>query len=188
MKYIIGTNIFFILLFGIIFALAKNFEFIIYVGVIIFFATIIGLSLKKIKYPKYVLWGLTIWAVMHMAGGGLYIGTTRLYDLMLIPIVGDPFHIFKYDQLVHMFGFAVTTAVMHVFIKPKKISEYLTVFFAGMGAGALNEVVEFMVVVIAASTGVGGYYNTALDLCFNLIGAGIAILLLYKADKGNLFK
>ena len=43
---------------------------------------------------------------------------------------------------------------------------------AAIGVGLLNEVIEFAMVVFAdAGEAVGGYYNTALDLVFNLIGA-----------------
>ncbi len=46
----------------------------------------------------------------------------------------------------------------------------------GMGAGALNEVIEFMAVLIFPETGVGGYYNTAGDLTANLIGSLLALI------------
>jgi putative membrane protein len=45
-----------------------------------------------------------------------------------------------------------------------------------MGLGALNEIVEFAAVVASPSTGVGGYYNTALDLVFNGLGATLAVI------------
>ena len=44
-----------------------------------------------------------------------------------------------------------------------------------MGMGALNEVVEFMAVLNAPETGVGGYFNTALDLTFNMLGVLFAL-------------
>ncbi len=42
---------------------------------------------------------------------------------------------------------------------------------AGLGMGALNEVVEFIAAEIVPDSGVGGYENTALDLCADLVGA-----------------
>jgi hypothetical protein len=40
------------------------------------------------------------------------------------------------------------------------------------GIGMMNEVIEFGLVIWAdAAAEVGGYYNTALDLVFNFIGA-----------------
>jgi len=52
-----------------------------------------------------------------------------------------------------------------------------------MGISALNEVIEFSTVVFFNSTGVGGYYNNALDLVFNAIGAAIAVLFMHKNNK-----
>jgi hypothetical protein len=51
--------------------------------------------------------------------------------------------------------------------------------FAGMGLGALNEIIEFVAVLIIPETNVGGYVNTGWDLMANLAGclfAGILIL------------
>ena len=41
--------------------------------------------------------------------------------------------------------------------------------------GAVNEMIEFIVVLLVPDNGVGGYYNTLLDIVFNFIGAIIAI-------------
>ena len=49
----------------------------------------------------------------------------------------------------------------------------------GMGLGALNEIIEFIAVLIIPETNVGGYVNTGWDLVANLTGclfAGILIL------------
>jgi putative membrane protein len=51
----------------------------------------------------------------------------------------------------------------------------LIVFLASIGIGALNEVIEFSVVVLFTS-GVGDYFNNALDLVFNAAGALISVL------------
>ena len=45
----------------------------------------------------------------------------------------------------------------------------------GSGVGAINELVEFLAVLTVPETGVGGYENTALDLCSNLIGGFAAV-------------
>jgi hypothetical protein len=53
----------------------------------------------------------------------------------------------------------------------------------GNGAGALNEVIEFLTKITVPHTDVGGYYNTALDLFFNMMGSlmgGIAGILLIR--------
>jgi hypothetical protein len=47
----------------------------------------------------------------------------------------------------------------------------LWAFFAAMGFGALNELIEFLAVLSVPETGVGGYYNTGLDIVANALGA-----------------
>ena len=54
---------------------------------------------------------------------------------------------------------------------------------AGLGLGAVNEIVEFTATVITPNTGVGGYVNNALDLVTDLLGAVIAIIYLRKREK-----
>ena len=49
---------------------------------------------------------------------------------------------------------------------------------AGMGFGALNEVVEFVVTLLVPDNNVGGYFNTAMDLVFNMLGAILAAVLI----------
>jgi hypothetical protein len=44
-----------------------------------------------------------------------------------------------------------------------------------MGLGAVNEIVEFIMVLALPQTGVGGYENTMWDIVFNTIGAIIAV-------------
>jgi len=158
--------------------------------VIILFLVIILLTNKKVQYSNGLLWGLTIWSVMHMAGGGLFFGGTKLYEIILLPIVAEPFNIFKYDQLVHAIGFGVATLLAFQLIKPllrknnrKWTALSIVIVMAGLGMGALNEILEFAVTVIAPSTGVGGYENTALDLVFNLFGAIVAMFFIHKKEN-----
>lgn len=49
---------------------------------------------------------------------------------------------------------------------------------AGMGFGALNEVIEFFMTLLVPETNVGGYINTGWDLVANLVGALIAVSLI----------
>ena len=49
---------------------------------------------------------------------------------------------------------------------------------AGMGFGALNEVVEFAATLMMPSTNVGGYVNTGWDLVANLAGCVIAAIII----------
>ena len=135
-------------------------------------------------YPNGVLWGLTAWGLLHMSGGGLYVGKIKLYEIILIP-VSEKYHIFRYDQFVHIVGFGVATLVMYHLLKPllrpgldRWTALSIVVVMAGLGVGALNEIVEFAATVVVPETGVGGYTNTSLDLVSDLVGAVFAMIII----------
>ena len=66
-------------------------------------------------------------------------------------------------------------------IKHNKILLSLIIILIASGIGAFNEIIEFFAVVFFnAAKGVGGYFNNALDLVFNLIGAIIASFIITK--------
>ncbi len=182
--------------FIVIFLSRHNYEFVIYVLVIILLGIFILLSNKKVNYPNALLWLLTIWAIGHMAGGGLYLNDKKIYELIIIPLVGQPYYILKYDQLIHAYGFGVTTFLSFLLLKPllkdsikKWTALSIVLVMAGLGFGALNEIIEFIATVLVPETGVGGYINTALDLVFNLIGAILAILFIrYREIKSSKHK
>ena len=170
--------------FSILFLSRKNYEFLLYIGVIIFFLALILGTNKKVDYPNSVLWGLTAWALLHMSGGGLYIGKIKLYEVMLITL-SEEYSIFRYDQFVHIIGFGVATLVMYFLLKPllrpdldRWVALSIVVAMAGLGVGALNEIVEFTATVLVPETGVGGYTNTSLDLVSDLVGAVLAIIII----------
>ena len=121
-----------------------------------------------------------------MLGGGVRLNGDVLYSLQLIPIVNaGELVILKFDQFVHLFGFGVTTLLAYHLLKRylnNKVNYkvfYSALVLIGMGFGALNEIVEFAAVVAFPQTGVGGYYNTALDLVFNMLGAIIAVVFIH---------
>ena len=185
---ILIVNLIFLLIYFFIFFQRKNYEFILYIGVILLFGIIIILTNKKVNYPNYILWGLTIWGFLHMSGGGILINNARLYELILIPL-SESYKIFKYDQFVHIIGFGVSTLVMYHLIKSllrsnhKWVALSIVIVMAGLGVGALNEIIEFIVTVIVPSTGVGGYENTSLDLVADLIGALIAMVIILIKER-----
>lgn len=159
-----------------------------------FFLLLILSTNKGVNYPNALLWGLTVWAILHMAGGGIFIKGVKLYEIMLLPIVQAPYYIFKYDQFVHMVGFGIATFAMYYLIKPflkedleKWTALSIVIIMAGLGVGALNEIIEFFATVILPKTGVGGYENTALDLVANFIGAvaAMAIILVRERTKSD---
>ena len=175
---ILLINILALVVFSGFYLSRQNYEFLIYIGVIIFFLLLILLTNDRINFPNTVLWGLTVWSLLHMSGGGLYFGGKKLYSIMLIPLVGEPYLIFKYDQFVHIVGFGTATLAMYYLIKPllrqtiqKWVALSIVIVMAGLGVGALNEIIEFLATVLVPETGVGGYVNTALDLVADLLGA-----------------
>lgn len=169
-----------LLIYGYLFQTRGNAEFLLYIGVIVLFLLLILFTNKKVQYPHAVLWGLAIWSFLHMSGGGILISDGRLYEVILIPLT-EAYPIFRYDQLVHIIGFGVATVLMHHLLRPYLKSKKmgfglgLVVVMAGLGVGALNEMVEFLATVLVPSTGVGGYVNTSLDLVADFIGALIAV-------------
>jgi uncharacterized membrane protein YjdF len=172
-------SILYVLIFGIYYIIKQNYEFLIYVFVLIFFIILVSKLHLRFKFSTEVLLGMSIWGLMHMAGGGVYINGTKLYAIQLIPIV------LRYDQFAHFYFYVFATIFMyHVieyYLDKKKMNwPVVAVFlvFTGMGIGALNEIIEFIAVLSVDSTGVGGYYNTLWDLVFNGFGAIAGVLYL----------
>ena len=175
----------YIIAFSAWFVAAGNYEFIVYVITMVALVLLVGLTLRKAQYPLAALWALSAWGLLHMAGGGLPVDGSVLYNLRLISIVDTPdIFILKYDQLVHAYGFGVTAWVLHHLITlhfPETRGTATALVYpalASMGLGATNEIIEFSAVLLVPDTNVGGYMNTALDLCFNAIGAIVAVVIL----------
>lgn len=175
-------NLAYILGFGAYFLITGNYEFVWYVVVMLMLLGLIGGTLRISHLPNHILWLLSLWGFAHMAGGGIRLGEHVLYAQMLIPFITEgEFSILKYDQFVHMYGFGVAAVAVH-FLLSRKIYGYIsalwlsiTSILVAMGLGVINEMIEFAAVLASPSTGVGGYFNTSLDLVFNTIGAVIAI-------------
>ncbi len=157
-----------------------NYEFLLYVAVILVVGAWILWKQRRIKFGLPILWGLSAWGIMHMAGGNVRVGDGVLYDVILVPLIAE-YHILRYDQVVHMLGFGIATLLCHHLLRPflrdgiERIGTLLfLVVLMGSGFGAINEIIEFIAVVAMPETGVGGYTNTLLDLVFNLIGGLVA--------------
>lgn len=187
------TILIYLLLAGLLayFVSLGNFEFIGYAIVVGLLYYLVLLADKYYDFPIYAIWLFAIWVASHMLGGALYFGGTRLYDIILIPLFngGGEFVILKYDQFIHAYCY-IAFAVLIYFMLKKHFKEgqtkALVIFtiLSAIGVGLLNEVVEFGMVVFAdAAEAVGGYYNTALDLVFNLIGAVMGVFIAKGFDK-----
>jgi len=187
-KYLmlLGANALAILGFAVWYLSRGNLEFIIFVSVIIVFLALVWFTRKRVTYPIPLLWALSGWAFFHMLGGALFIGDTRLYDFIFVPLVGEPYYILKFDQIIHAYGFAVSTFVAFYLLRPVlkpdvagKVGLAIVLALAGLGAGALNEIIEFGVTVVSPESGIGGYVNNSLDLVANGTGSTLAAIWIY---------
>lgn len=170
--------------FGAGFIARRNAEFLIYLGVIVFFLSLIGATRNRVDYTLASLTGLTVWAALHLAGGGIPVRGGVLYNVILIPL-SENWPVLRYDQLVHIWGFGAATLVMADVLRTAAAdlrrhpaATGVVLVMAGLGVGALNEIVEFLVTLAVPESGVGGYINTSLDLCADLIGALLALICL----------
>ena len=181
---------------GVYFLQDLNFEFVIYIGVIVAVFVLLFGTLRVTKFPTYILWLISIWGLLHILGGSVSTPDGVLFAYRIYPFVdyGGEFYILKYDQLVHAYLYGVVTLVfLHILTKtflakgPVSLM-FLTAIMASMGVSAMNEIMEFLIAISLERNGVGGYENAMLDLIFNFLGAVLAIagLLLYrKLKKGS---
>jgi len=176
--------------FGAYYIITANYEFLWYVAILVFFLVLLISTIHKTHFSPLILWGLSLWGLLHMAGGSIPVGDGILYGVQLIDFIKEgEFAILKYDQVIHMFGFGVATLVAHHLLAPRwkegasKALLYALAAGVGMGLGTINEIVEFIAVLTFPETGVGGYINTSLDLVSNMAGAVMAAFFLSWRDK-----
>lgn len=169
----------------------KNGEFIFYIVVMLVLIAVMSLVHSRVKLTTGLLWAFSMWGLAHMAGGLTplpagwpYNGDQAvLYSWWLIP------QRLKYDQIVHAYGFGITTWLCwHILRNALRQPDggavrptfgMLTLCAAaGMGFGALNEVLEFIAVLTIPNTNVGGYENTAWDMVSNLVGSTAAAVVI----------
>lgn len=164
-----------------------NSEFLFYeIGMVAIMSAVVYVD-RRVTFSALVLWMLALWGLLHLTGGLLPIpahmtepGDTQvLYNLRLLP--GVP----KFDQMVHAFGFGASLIAAHEAMQvhfkkklPLTPPIIAILLLIAMGLGALNEVLEFMAVILIPNTNVGGYENTGWDLVSNMVGAFLAILYL----------
>lgn len=121
------------------------------------------------------LWGLSVWGAGHLAGGVIPLdGDRTLYNAVL------GLELLHFDRLVHAFGFGFATlacgrVMLRLLPEPRLTrAAAVLVVLAGLGVGAVNEIVEFFATLVLPHTNVGGYVNTGWDLVFDLIGGIVA--------------
>ncbi len=163
---------------------AGNYEFLAYIAILLLLAGVVWVVHRRIDLPRALIACLSAWGALHMAGGLVPLpadwpvgdGPAVLYNWH----IAGPY--FKYDQVVHAFGFGVTTWLCWVGLRSLApgiapgLGALTLCVAAGTGFGALNEVIEFIITLLVPDNNVGGYVNTALDLVYNLLGAVLAAL------------
>jgi putative membrane protein len=181
-KWLIAFTLAYTIPFTAYFLSQGNGEFVWYIIVVLVLMGLVLGTLPKSQLPRGIVWALSAWALLHLAGGSVRVGETVLYGLQLLPLYngGGEMILLKYDQVVHAFGFGLSALAMLHFLRryesdKNKIGVYIIAALAGMGLGVLNEIVEFIAVLLFPNNGVGGYVNTSLDLIFNTLGAAVAI-------------
>jgi uncharacterized membrane protein YjdF len=183
-------SVFYLVLGGVYFLQDLNFEFVIYVGVIVAAFTLLFGTLHVTKLPTYLLWLISFWGLLHILGGSVYTPDGVLFAYRIYPFLdlGGDFYVLKYDQVVHAYLYGVMSLVFLHLLRRTLLTRgplwivLLVAVMASMGVSALNEIMEFLIAVTLERNGVGGYENAMLDLIANFTGALVAPLILLAAQ------
>jgi hypothetical protein len=190
--YVIAFSALYLIAGGIYFARDFNNEFVIYVAVIVAIFAGVFATLRTTQFPIWMLWLLSVWGLMHVAGGAVSTPDGVLFAYKIYPFIdyGGDFYILKYDQVVHGYLYGLVAMMSyHVLRVPLAIRDHgflvlLAAVLISVGVSALNEIMEFLIAITLERNGVGGYENAMLDFIFNLSGAVIGVLIcryLYRA-------
>lgn len=178
--------------FGIYYLITKNYEFIWYVAILFFLIALVSFIHKKYRLTTGTLLGASIWGLIHMMGGSIYINGTKLYNIIIFRIASAEVagtEIFRYDQFAHFYCYIFVTLILFYVFRNyvKETTNWFTfsiiLILASIGVGAINELAEFIPVLFLHYTGVGDYFNTLWDIVFNTIGALVGIIYLSVKRK-----
>lgn len=167
----------------------KNYEFLLYLLVMTAIIVAVLGVYRRAGLSQLLLWGFSTWGLLHMIGGLCPIPqswhtadtTGVVYNWRIIP------GYLKYDQVIHGYGTGLTTWLCWQALAARtrghdgrRIGPTLGMLSicsaAGMGFGALNEVIEFFASMLIPHTNVGDYENTGWDLVANLVGSIVVVL------------
>ena len=172
--------------------LFQNYEFLLYAITVILLVAVLYQTDRYFRFERLGLWLFNTWLILHTLGGLASFRGVRFYDLVLLDLVGAPYDILKYDQLVHFYCYVVIAILMwSVVQKIAKTDASLAVvsvvtILAASSLGAVNEIIEFLAVVLLDTDGVGGYTNTAIDLVANLLGAIAGTAFMYARRESRI--
>jgi hypothetical protein len=168
-----------------------NWEFVVYITVVAGLGLLVLAIRRRAGFTYGLLWALSIWGLLHVIGGLVPVphdwpiaGTKRVfYSWWIIP------GLLKYDNPVHAYGMGVATWACWqglrtaTGLRTPTAGTLAIAALAGIGLGALNEVVEF-IATLFLDTNVGGYRNTGFDLIYNTVGAVIAAYVIRALGSG----
>jgi uncharacterized membrane protein YjdF len=129
---------------------------------------VVTLMQRRRPLPPPLVAALGLLAVAHLAGGLITVGNDVLYNAW----IGNA--ALRFDHVVHPVGVFLGALVLwHWFGETEGTRAPSPVVWAlaGLGLGALNEVVEFVATLAHNGAHVGGYENTGWDLVCNIAGA-----------------
>lgn len=128
----------------------------------------------RVRFSTVCLGGLAAWGVLHLAGGLIELDDGRiLYNALFTRWI-------HFDNVVHFIGFGSAGLALAeslqatTGVRMSRTTVWTVTWVGGMGAGAFNEVVEFILTHLLEHTDVGGFENTGRDLVANLMGAATA--------------
>jgi hypothetical protein len=173
----------YIVLFSVGFMYGSNYEFALYTIVMFAALALVMITLRHVDIPARMLWALSFMGMLHMAGGGVHVNGERLYGYLLFDMYSASERglvLLRYDQMVHLVGYGVIAIIIHFLLRrtaPQmgSVTVSLLAILAAMAIGSLNELTEFIAVLMLPSTGVGNYFNTMLDMSFNALGATVGV-------------
>lgn len=154
-----------------------------YLTVVTICVALVAFVDRSVCFGPGALWLLVLTGTLHLAGGLLPdpTGGGVLYGTWLLPDT------LRFDQLVHAIGSVAATVtawqVLGTWLGPAtpvRTQAWLAAI-AGLGKGAVNEVVEFLLVARLPGTFVGGAENTGWDLVFDTVGVVAAAVFLVAA-------
>lgn len=127
---------------------------------------------------------LSVFLLLHILGGITYFGETRMYDYYFFGIV-------RYDWFMHILGGFLSARISYEIVKENFLYTkdsfqllIIIIIILSVGIGTFNEILEFFAVIfLNASKAVGDYYNNLTDICNNLLGSIIYLLIFSKSHK-----
>ena len=146
---------------------------------------IVATLYKRTPLSPFTLWGLALWGLAHMVGGLIEVGGEVIYERSLGG--GE----LRFDKFVHFFGFGFATLAAYELLRArvspegKSSSLAIAALFIGLGVGAINEMIEFLITLLPGDSNVGGFTNTGWDLVANTLGALTAAVLAPRLERGT---